>query len=251
MTLGGRDTHTPRRLSRYSLAGVLVAAALVGLVVLLAGGGGTARRAAPAAARTSAPAPASRGAAVRAPGASTAGAPAPAGGGRQRLRGQGRNARSGATRAAAVTGAPGTIAVRAVREVPDPEAARSFPAPATIHHAAATAPAAAASAAVAAGAPSDAEVRRELKQMTAVQQAAQQPVSPVSGGGGSIGGTGTWTPPPGVPAVVARVIAGGNAIADFPYRIRRRTRIVRRQCLRLLGLGQLCAGRRGNDLGPR
>ena len=34
---------------------------------------------------------------------------------------------------------------------------------------------------------------------------------------GAIGGDGTVQAPPGVPAVIARVIAGANAITDFPY----------------------------------
>ncbi len=104
-------------------------------------------------------------------------------------------------------------------EVADPEASKSFPAPASVHHTAAATPARAA-AVVAPGAPSDAEVRRELGQMQAVEHAAQQRqqrLTAPSGGGGSVGGNGTITSPAGVPAVVARVIAGGNAIADFPY----------------------------------
>jgi len=102
-------------------------------------------------------------------------------------------------------------------EAPDPEASRSFPAPASVHHQAAATPSAAGEAGVAPGAPSDAEIRKELKQMHAVERAAaQQTLTPVAGGE-SIGGNGTIAPPPGIPAVVARVIAGANAIADFPY----------------------------------
>jgi cell wall-associated NlpC family hydrolase len=102
-------------------------------------------------------------------------------------------------------------------EVPDPEAAKSFPAPASVHHKAATTPSKAAEVAVAPGAPSDAEVRRELNQMHAVERQARQQTLTTVPGGGSIGGNGTITPPQGIPAVVARVIAGGNAITDFPY----------------------------------
>lgn len=102
-------------------------------------------------------------------------------------------------------------------EAPDPEASKSFPAPASVHHQAASTPSAAGETGVAAGAPSDAEVRKELNQMHAVERAAQhQSLTPVAGGE-SIGGNGTITPPPGIPAVIARVIAGANAIADFPY----------------------------------
>jgi hypothetical protein len=105
----------------------------------------------------------------------------------------------------------------AANEVPDPEAARSYPAPASARHKAAITPSTAGEAAVAPGAPSDAEIRRELGQMRAAERAAQrQTLTPVAGGE-SIGGNGTITPPPGIPAVIARVIAGANAITDFPY----------------------------------
>jgi cell wall-associated NlpC family hydrolase len=108
------------------------------------------------------------------------------------------------------------------KEVADPEASKSFPAPPSVHHKAAATPATAAAAAVAPGAASDAEIQRELAQEQAVERAerqrARQLQTPSGGeGGGSIGGNGTITPPPGIPAVVARVIAGANAIADFPY----------------------------------
>ena len=110
----------------------------------------------------------------------------------------------------------------AVAEVRDPEEAKSFPLPATavVHHRSASKPSVAAEAVVAAGAPSDAEVKRELNQMHAVERAAaqtqRQELTPVAGGG-SVGGNGTIPIPSGVPEAVQRVIAGGNAIADFPY----------------------------------
>lgn len=102
-------------------------------------------------------------------------------------------------------------------EVPDPEASKSFPAPATVHHKAAATPSKAAEVAVAPGAPSDAEVRRELNQMHAVEREARKQTLSTVPGGGSIGGNGTISAPPGIPAVVAKVIAGANAITDFPY----------------------------------
>ncbi len=74
-------------------------------------------------------------------------------------------------------------------------------------------------------------------------QAQQQRLTPVPGGE-SIGGNGAIPIPTGVPEVIQKVIAGANEIADFPYVLRRRSRVVRRQRLRLLGLGQLRAGRR-------
>jgi cell wall-associated NlpC family hydrolase len=107
-----------------------------------------------------------------------------------------------------------------VREVADPEEAKSFPVPASVHHRSASSPSVAGEAAVAAGAPSDAEVRRELgeeEQAKAQERAAQRrSLTPVAGGS-SVGGNGTIPIPTNVPEAVQRVIAGGNAIADFPY----------------------------------
>ena len=107
-----------------------------------------------------------------------------------------------------------------VAEVRDPEEAKSFPLPASTQHRSASTPSVAGEAAVAAGAPSDAEVKRELNEMHAVERAAAQTqrreLTPVAGGE-SVGGNGTIPIPSGVPEAVQRVIAGGNAIADFPY----------------------------------
>jgi cell wall-associated NlpC family hydrolase len=106
------------------------------------------------------------------------------------------------------------------REVSDPQEASSFPVTGAVHHRAAATPAKAGEAAVAAGAPSDAEVRRELAQMQQVErnatQAQQRLLTPVAGGR-SIGGNGTIAIPPNAPEVIQKVIAGANAIADFPY----------------------------------
>jgi cell wall-associated NlpC family hydrolase len=106
------------------------------------------------------------------------------------------------------------------RQVADPQEASSFPVRGPVHHASASTPAKAGEAVVAAGAPSDAEVKRELAQMQALEQSAkraqQQQLTPVAGGR-SIGGNGTIAIPAGVPEVVQKVIAGANAIADFPY----------------------------------
>jgi cell wall-associated NlpC family hydrolase len=107
-----------------------------------------------------------------------------------------------------------------VAEVRDPEEAKSFPLPASVNHRSASSPSVAAEAAVAPGAPSDAEVKRELNEMHAVERAAAQTqrreLTPVAGGE-SVGGNGTIPIPSGVPEAVQRVVAGGNAIADFPY----------------------------------
>jgi len=130
------------------------------------------------------------------------------------------------TGATAAGGAAGATAGRragagVVHEVADPEEARSFPVPASVHHRSASTPSVAGEAAVAAGAPSDAEVRRELgeeEQAKARERASAQKrlLTPVAGGA-SVGGNGTIPIPTNVPEVVQRVIAGGNAIADFPY----------------------------------
>jgi cell wall-associated NlpC family hydrolase len=103
--------------------------------------------------------------------------------------------------------------------VADPQESKSFPAPASVHHQAAASPASA-GATIAAGAPSDAEVRHELAQMQAVErrelQAQRAQLTPTAGGS-SIGGDGTIPIPAGVPEAVQRVVAGANAITDFPY----------------------------------
>jgi cell wall-associated NlpC family hydrolase len=107
-----------------------------------------------------------------------------------------------------------------VSEVRDPQDASSYPAPASVQHASASTPSKAGEAVVAAGAPSDAEVRAELKLMEAAERQArlrqQARLAPVPGGR-SIGGDGTIPIPANAPEVVQKVIAGANAITDFPY----------------------------------
>jgi cell wall-associated NlpC family hydrolase len=107
-----------------------------------------------------------------------------------------------------------------VAETADPEEASSFPAPASVRHKSASAPSKASEQVVAAGAPSDAEVKHELAQMQTVERSAkraqQDRLKPVPGGD-SVGGNGTIPIPPNLPEAVQRVIAGANAIADFPY----------------------------------
>ncbi len=131
---------------------------------------------------------------------------------------------SGATGAGGTKGANGATgtagASGVAHEVADPEEAKSFPATGAVHHKAAATPAKSGEVAVAAGAPSDAEVRKELHQMHAAEQSAQkaehQVLTPVAGGE-SIGGNGTLPIPTGVPEVIQKVVAGANAITDFPY----------------------------------
>jgi cell wall-associated NlpC family hydrolase len=127
-----------------------------------------------------------------------------------------------ASKGAAGSGSAATAGGKAVAvaEVRDPEEARSFPLPASTHHAAASTPAIAGEAAIAPGAASDAQVRKELgeeAQAKAQERAAQQRVLRPVPGGFSVGGNGTIPIPANVPEAVQRVVAGGNAIADFPY----------------------------------
>ena len=185
------------RLPRYSLFAValLMAIAAAALVLALKGSDSHARAAA-----SSAPKPAAARAASPQTG-SPAGPTAPA---------------RGSASASASTGGRRAN----VSEVADPEEANSFPAPASVHHKAASTPSKASEQVVAAGAPSDAEVKHELAQMQAVErsakQAQQQRLKPVAGGN-SVGGNGTIPIPANVPEVIQRVIAGANAITDFPY----------------------------------
>lgn len=101
----------------------------------------------------------------------------------------------------------------------DPEAASAYPEPASSpdHPLARTPAAAAADADVSKGAPSDAQVRRELRQLERLvgkvrlhQGGAPNPARLASDG--------SVNAPSGAPPAVAEAIAGGNAIARFPYR---------------------------------
>jgi cell wall-associated NlpC family hydrolase len=108
----------------------------------------------------------------------------------------------------------------AVAQVRDPEESKSFPLPASTRHAPASTPAVAGEAAIAPGAASDAQIRKELgeeQQAKAQERAARQRILAPVAGGFSVGGNGTIPIPQNVPEAVQRTIAGGNAIADFPY----------------------------------
>lgn len=106
-----------------------------------------------------------------------------------------------------------------VAEARDPEEAKSFPAPASVHHSAAKTPQAAGEVQVAAGAASDAEIRNELARVKQLESAARSPakMATVPGGDSIVGNDGAIPIPTDVPEVVQRVIAGANAIANFPY----------------------------------
>lgn len=127
------------------------------------------------------------------------------------------SAAAGSSATAGSTAAAG--AHRLVAEVRDPEEANSYPAPASVHHSAAKTPQLAGEIQVAAGAASDAEVRSELAKMKAIERAANQPsrMAMVPGGNSIVGNDGAIAIPRSVPEVIQRVIAGANAIANFPY----------------------------------
>jgi len=130
-------------------------------------------------------------------------------------------ATAGAADPAPSAGATGAVSSGGVaKEVADPLESSSYPAPASVHHKAAATPARAGEVVVAAGAPSDAEVRKELGQMHTAErtalQAQKHQLTAVPGGE-SIGGNGTIPIPADIPEAVQKVIAGANAIADFPY----------------------------------
>jgi cell wall-associated NlpC family hydrolase len=118
------------------------------------------------------------------------------------------------------TPSPGEVAsTKPVAEVRDPEEAKSFPVT-SVHHSAAARPSRVAEEFVAPGAQSNAEVRAALGHMHALERAARSQATATAAtvpGGDSVGGNGTIPIPAGIPEVVQRVIAGANAIADFPY----------------------------------
>jgi cell wall-associated NlpC family hydrolase len=69
------------------------------------------------------------------------------------------------------------------------------------------------------GAPSDAEIRQELKEMERAVKAFNRGArgSSTAAVRAALGGRGHAQTPIGAPDVIAKVIAGGNAIAKFPY----------------------------------
>jgi len=141
--------------------------------------------------------------------------------GRQRPSGGRLSPAAPSSRSSAGTTASGDhSAGSAAAEPRDPEEAKSFPVPASVHHRAASTPSVAGEQVVAAGAPSDAEVRKELgeeEQAKAKEREALHHLFTPATGGYSVGGNGTIPIPSGVPEAVQRVVAGGNEIADFPY----------------------------------
>jgi cell wall-associated NlpC family hydrolase len=109
---------------------------------------------------------------------------------------------------------------KAAAGVVDTEAAQAFPDPAAAaRHAHAKAPrtnAASATSGVSPGAPSDAEVRRELRELER-GSAGGSDLTGAPGDAARLRARGLAEAPLSAPDVVAQVIAGGNAIARFPY----------------------------------
>jgi cell wall-associated NlpC family hydrolase len=102
-----------------------------------------------------------------------------------------------------------------VAETPDPLAAQSYPvAPASLHHATATAPKIAARESfLSPGAPSDQQITEELHQEEAIQRSiTDRPVRIIVDTK-----SGVAIAPVELPLLIQEVIAGGNAIRDFPY----------------------------------
>jgi hypothetical protein len=199
-------------LARYSLGGGLLTAALVALVAVLATGGSSHRS------QSAAPQNLASDAANRA----------------QQLSSHAGRTASRASVSSSITrpraaqpGARHTSARSSAAEVRDPEESRSFPVSGSVHYKTAATPATAAGEFhPAPGAASNAEVKRELQAEEKAQAAERSgaagtadsgsPATPVAGGQ-SIGGNGALPIPNGVPEVVQKVVAGANAIADFPY----------------------------------
>jgi cell wall-associated NlpC family hydrolase len=115
---------------------------------------------------------------------------------------------------------PRTSGRPAAASVRDAEEAQAFPDPAAAaRHAHARAPrtnAASTTKGISPGAPSDAEVRRELRELER-GSAGGAGLAGVPGGAARLAANGLAEAPLGAPDVVAHVISGGNAIAKFPY----------------------------------
>jgi cell wall-associated NlpC family hydrolase len=103
----------------------------------------------------------------------------------------------------AAAGFPLPKGVNGTREAPSPSAAPAAP-KRTV--------AAAHASGISPGAPSDAQIRQELHEMDRVLKAHK-----VAARKPAISKAGRVEVPSGVPGLVARVFAGGNAIAKFPY----------------------------------
>jgi cell wall-associated NlpC family hydrolase len=118
------------------------------------------------------------------------------------------------------TGGPSSTATASAGQT-DAEASQAYPVSraAASNHAPPRAPhlnTASMATGVSPGAPTDAEVRRAVRQMELGGGSAGGPAG-VAGARAILQSNGQAQAPLSAPARVARVIAGGNAIADFPY----------------------------------
>jgi cell wall-associated NlpC family hydrolase len=95
---------------------------------------------------------------------------------------------------------------------PEPDSSRSHELAEAPLEAAANSPAAA-DTGPSPGAPSDAEVRRDLRRLERYRRRAR------AGGAVQATSDGIAVDPIGAPPAISDVISGGNAIADFPYRL--------------------------------
>ena len=104
---------------------------------------------------------------------------------------------------------------RLVAELPDPLASQSFPDPAGARtHANAATPSVIA-ASVSPGAPTSAQVNEQLALQRRLQHSLSTHQPPLASEVDPI--SGAFAPSNVVPLAISQVIAGGNAIADFPY----------------------------------
>jgi len=113
-------------------------------------------------------------------------------------------------------GGPAAASLEPGQSVRDTEEAQAHPEPASAEaHPLAVDPTEAATSeeGISPGAPSDAEVRRDLRELERYYGRR-----PGSRGGGVSVSAGFAQTPPGAPRAVERVVAAGNAIARFPYR---------------------------------
>jgi cell wall-associated NlpC family hydrolase len=114
------------------------------------------------------------------------------------------------------SGGPAAASVEPGQSVRDTEEAQAHPEPASAEaHPLAVDPTEAATSeeGISPGAPSDEEVRRDLRQLERYYGRR-----PGARGGGVSVSAGMAQSPPGAPQRVEQVVAGGNAIARFPYR---------------------------------
>ncbi|HEY7933029.1 MAG TPA: hypothetical protein VID48_04320 [Solirubrobacteraceae bacterium] len=198
--------HSRMGFSRYSLAGALLAVGVLGaLAALVFSGSG--HSSGPKHPRTSQQATAT---------ADSSAGPGQTGGAVTK-----HHPRLSPTPAPIVSGVEQSGGQTVATELPDPEESKSFPVSPSVHHKQAETPTKAADEAIVApGALSEAQVRRELHEeehARAQERVTRQRELIPQKGGFSVGGDGTIPIPSGIPEAVQRVIAGGNAITDFPY----------------------------------